>query len=315
MPNDALPSGTEIDSTVEAAADSIAALLASDEDTEPDAADDTPDAPVAEEEQDEEPDAAAEAPEETEPVSTAPIRLSDGTTLTLEEVEKGYLRQADYTRKTQAVAEQRKAQETEFEAVRAERQQYATQLQMLAEVLASQGPDAPPPELRQTDPAEYAARMADVMAHQQHLATVAAKQQQVQSQVAADQAAKQAQYLAAERERLLDVVPEWRDQAIATRDLQALRAVGAEYGFSDQELDSVADHRALLLLRDAKAWRDHRKATDHVKPKIAKAPVLKPGAQGAVAPKSAPDTQKALSRLKSTGKVDDAARALKAIGL
>ena len=43
----------------------------------------------------------------------------DGEKVSIEEVKLGYLRQADYTKKTQAVAEQRKAAEEELQKLRA----------------------------------------------------------------------------------------------------------------------------------------------------------------------------------------------------
>jgi len=48
--------------------------------------------------------------------------------VTLDELQKGYSRTQDYTRKTQQIAEIRKQVEAETEAVRAERAQYAQML-------------------------------------------------------------------------------------------------------------------------------------------------------------------------------------------
>ncbi len=45
-------------------------------------------------------------------------KLPDGQKVTLKELKEGHLRQQDYSRKTQEVAELRKAQETEFQAIR-----------------------------------------------------------------------------------------------------------------------------------------------------------------------------------------------------
>lgn len=318
---DELPSGTEIDSTVEAAAEKIAALFAADEAEPDDEGEIAADAEAPEEEADAEEDAPAdEEAEAPEPAAPAPIRLSDGTELTVEEVEKGYLRQSDYTRKTQALAEQRKAAEAEFEGVRAERALYAEQLGRLTEVLQGNAPVEPPAELRQTDPAEWTARKQEVLAYELQLAKVAGERQRVQEQMARDAEAKHAQYLATERERLFEAFPEWatnRDKA--QQDMNALRATGAEYGFSDAELDSVADHRAIRLLHDAMQYRklkaEQSAAKAKVQPKIAKAPVLKPGSTGKVGPKPTTDIRRAQERLKSTGKLDDAARAIAALGI
>jgi hypothetical protein len=51
--------------------------------------------------------------------------------VTLDELQKGYSRTQDYTRKTQQIAEVRKQTEVELQAVRAEREQYAQLLSAL----------------------------------------------------------------------------------------------------------------------------------------------------------------------------------------
>jgi hypothetical protein len=57
-------------------------------------------------EEPEEPEAAPEEEPEGEPAPTT-IDLGDGTSVPLEELKAGYLRQSDYTRKTQEVSQQR----------------------------------------------------------------------------------------------------------------------------------------------------------------------------------------------------------------
>ena len=255
---------------------------------------------------------ADEADEATEPEAPATVvTLDDGTALTADEVKKSYLRQADYTRKTQAVAELRKETEAERAQASEARKTLAEKITQLESFLSqnlpsTEGLDA----LRQTDPAEYAARIADLTRQQQQLAAVQVERQRVLAEQAEEAAKQHSQYLAAERERLLEVIPEWTaDPTKAQAELQALRAAGAAYGFSDAELDQVADHRAILLLRDAMRYREGQKATQQVKPKIAKAPVLKPGTTGRVTAKPVTkQRQSNFERLKKTGRMDDAAR-------
>ena len=56
----------------------------------------------------------------------------------LSELKNGYQRQADYTRKTMELSEQRKAVEIETQKARYERQQYADGLQQQAALLQAQ---------------------------------------------------------------------------------------------------------------------------------------------------------------------------------
>jgi hypothetical protein len=319
MADDALPVGTAAEATEQDAVSMFEDYLApkdTEESPEPEAAEE---ADVAPEEEDAAEDAAEPAAEEateedeaTEPEAPAPVvTLDDGTALTADEVKKSYLRQADYTRKTQAVAELRKETEAEKAKASEERSIYAERLTQLEALLQQNAPSTEGLDvLRQTDPAEYAARVADLNRQQQQLASVQQERQRVLQQQSEEAAKQHSQYLAAERDRLLEAVPEWNaDRAKAQEELQALRSAGLEYGFSDQELDQVADHRAILLLRDAMRYRQGLKATAKVQPKIARAPVLKPGTTGRVAAKpAAKKRQSDFERLKRTGRAEDAAR-------
>lgn len=306
--DDALPVTTDADPSDEAAADAFGRIFAPEEgETEEPAeveaaeaasetdAEEADAEPVAEQETESEADEAA-----TPPAPAPVVTLDDGTELTADEVKKSYLRQADYTRKTQALAEERKTAAAEAEQVRAERSTYAERLTQLEAVLSQQLPNADGLDaIRQTDPAEYAARMADITRQQQQLATVQMERQRVLQQQSEEAAKQHSQYLASERDRLLEAVPEWgADPTKAQADLAEMRSVGQAYGFSDQELDQVADHRAILLLRDAMAYRREKAARAKVQPKIAKAPVLKPGTTGKVVPKPATDLARKMERLK-----------------
>ena len=79
-----------------------------------------------------------EQPEEEEQPQVYTVKV-DGKEIevTLDELQKGYSRTQDYTRKTQQVAEIRKQVEAETAAIRAEREQYAQLLGALQQQLES----------------------------------------------------------------------------------------------------------------------------------------------------------------------------------
>lgn len=53
--------------------------------------------------------------------------------------------------------------------------------------------------------------------------------------------------------------PEFKDQAKATAILDGVRKTAVEYyGFSPQEVTTIADHRYVPVLRDAMAWRQYQ---------------------------------------------------------
>ena len=88
--------------------------------------------------------------------------------VTLEELQKGYSRTQDYTRKTQQIAEVRKHAEAELQAVRAEREQYAHLLGALeAQVQQAAQPQIDWDRLYSEDPIEWV-RQRELMRDNQH---------------------------------------------------------------------------------------------------------------------------------------------------
>jgi len=82
----------------------------------------------------------------------------------LDELIKGYQQGADYTKKSQALAEQRKALEAErqhLEYVKQERQAYAQKLQALDSFLSQQNQGVNLDVLKETDPIGYAVAVAE----------------------------------------------------------------------------------------------------------------------------------------------------------
>lgn len=89
-----------------------------------------------------------------------------------------------------------------------------------------------------------------------------------------------------------------------------LVSAGQEYGYSEDEIAQVMDHRALRVLHDAAQYRKLQSSQKAVTEKTAKArPVLKPGA------KKRGDSRRkaheaAAQRARKTGSVEDVAASL-----
>ena len=85
--------------------------------------------------------------------------------VTLDELVKNYQLGADYTKKSQAVAEERKAVEAERHAVteaKALRDQYAERLSMIEQMLSQPDESANLDYLKETDPIGYAVKVAEL---------------------------------------------------------------------------------------------------------------------------------------------------------
>jgi hypothetical protein len=134
---------------------------------------DAPDEETAEEQSEED-----EESEEQEQPQTFTVKL-DGkeVSVTLDELQKGYSRTQDYTRKTQQIAEVRKQVEQETQAVRAERQQYAQLLGALQAQLQATEPQVDLDRLYHEDPIEWV-RQKEVMRERQEKAYAIQAEQQ-----------------------------------------------------------------------------------------------------------------------------------------
>lgn len=236
----------------------------------------------------------------------------------LNELTQGYSRTQDYTRKTQQLAAEAKARAAEFAEVQRERAAYAQLLPALEAQLKQAAPRAPDPNLRQLDPGEYAAQLTEWQVHQQKLQAVQAEQSRVMQEAETHRRRYQAQSLQAETEKILRFIPEWEDGEVAGRDKAAIRQYAKDaLGLSDEDLDAAgASAAAVTALRKAMLY-DALVA----KGQAAK-PVAKPAPKGVAQPNpststSAPaqrrvsDLTRAKQTLAKTGKVADAAAAIK----
>ncbi len=87
------------------------------------------------------------------------------------------------------------------------------------------------------------------------------------------------QVLVAEHKALLAKLPQWANSETAAAEKQAIGKVLREYGYQDNELSLLTDHRAMLVARDAMKWRElQRNKTERVKQAREAPPVNKPGA-------------------------------------
>ena len=143
-------------------------------------------------------DYAEEATEE-EPTPTYRVKVGkEEVEVPLDELLKGYSRTADYTRKTQEIAETRKAVEAErakIEEANKLRDVYAQRLSVIEQMLnQDSGEDLA--TLKETDPIGYATKVAEQVEREKQLAAVRAEQQRIAQQQQAEQSERLKAHLA-----------------------------------------------------------------------------------------------------------------------
>lgn len=230
--------------------------------------------------------------------------------VTLDELQKGYSRTQDYTRKTQQVAEARKAAEAELQAIRAEREQYAQLLGALSEqVKTAADPKIDWDRLYNEDPIEYV-RQREVMRENREKAAAIQAEQQRLAEISQKEQMEQFQAVKAkESDALLEALPTWKDPAKAKAEKAMLVEFGQKMGFTPQELGNIYDHRVVLALRKAALYDQMQAKRQGIKPVVNNGPKpAKPGAAGRVSQMS--DSARATQRLAKTGRVQDAASAI-----
>ena len=229
--------------------------------------------------------------------------------VTLDELQKGYSRTQDYTRKTQQIAEVRKQAEQETQAVRAEREQYAQLLGALQAQLQSSEPQVDLERLYHEDPIEWVRQKEVMRERQEKLGAIQSEQQRL-SQVSQyeQQRAMEAQ-LASQQEALLAALPDWKDPKKAKAEKALVIESAKAAGFTDEDLKSVYDHRLVLLLRKAAMFDQMVSKRQGIKPVVNNGPrTAKPGAAGRVS--TTTEGTRAKQRLAKTGRIDDAASAI-----
>ncbi len=227
----------------------------------------------------------------------------------LDELISGYSRTADYTKKTQEVAEQRKAVEAErakIEEAARLRDQYAQRLGIIEQMLSKPESQEDLAALKETDPIGYAVKVAEQTEREKQLQAVRMERQRLAVQQQSEAQERLKVHLAGEAAKLREAIPEMQDETRAEVIRKEIREFAKAVGFSDQELSQVYDHRAVTALYKAMQYDKLMKGKAGATKQVREAPkMLKPGAS---TPANIDQSKKLKAQVRKTGKVKDAAK-------
>lgn len=227
----------------------------------------------------------------------------DGKAVTVAELKKGYLREADYTRKTQEVARDR----GEMDSAVARLEQFDTntrqRLTLAESVLSQILPPAPDPSLIHSDPVAYLQQKEQ---REAVLGVIGQIQQVNQTAEKSKGEALNTQSANAIKNEIQDLqkrVPEFaKPEAVAAFQREAVDLGAKYYGFSEGEILGIRSAKELHALRDAIEYRKLQAKQAIVAAKVdAAKPLSKPGAR---VPSKSGDR---LSKLRALGSSNDAA--------
>lgn len=230
-------------------------------------------------------------------------------TVTAEELVKSYQLEQAAQKRMQEAAQTRKQAEAEAQALAQQREQYAQALQMIeAQLTQVQEPSKEYWEkLYQEDPLEWTRQRDAYRDRKENLAKV----QQERTRLAQEQQQQMLQAhqkkLVEEQQRLLERIPEWRDEEIATREKQAVISYAQRIGYTEQELAVASDSRAIEALRKAYLYDELMAKRPVAQKKVKKAPkVVKSGTPKSKKQVASDRNKQAFDRLKKTGSKDAA---------
>lgn len=232
--------------------------------------------------------------------------------VTIDELVKGYQREKDYTKKTQTLAEQRKAVEAERQAVEQAKQlrdTYAQRLQIIEQALRSQSDGENLDELKETDPIGYAVKVAERSENEKRLYAIRAEQARIAQMQQSEQAQQLSQVVSQEAEKLSKVLPEYADPQKGETIRKSIRSYAESVGFSADELSKVYDSRAVLTLYKAMQYDKLMSNKGEVNKKVSQAPkMLRPGVSKPQGSLETENTKRLRQQFKQSGKVSDAAK-------
>ena len=253
----------------------------------------------------------AEVAQETSETSPDPVyRVKvDGEEfeVSLDELRNGYQRQSDYTRKSQSLAEQRKAYEANLQAVQNERQQYSHILENVGkfqDIEVQKLNDIDWASLKDTDPMGYMEKRMELQEAREKAAQVKAEQTRIAHQSQQEHAVRMQDILQHEAGKLKEILPEYADPKSGLRD--KLRDYALGLGFDQQDINNIADHRVVLVLHKAMLQDEAKNgAVKKVSKKVPK--VLKSGTPESKTQRNQRTLKGKRQRLSKTGHPRDAA--------
>jgi len=249
---------------------------------------------------------AEEAPEDIV------YHTEDGGDVTLEELKRGYLRQSDYTKKTQDVAEGRKQLEADGQQLAAHQDSLAQNLEMALNVVEPQLAAFAKTDwdaLATQDPYEYAEKRALYDQAQIRYSHIQTAGQELVAQETARRGHAKEQMLAAERQKLQMALPDMADPVRGQKLAGNIKDYALSLGLTQEEAGGITDHRLIIALNKARMYDElNDSGLAASRKKIRKGPkkVIKGGQPTTITERKAATKSKQRQKMKASGSVDDA---------
>ena len=228
--------------------------------------------------------------------------------VSLDELKAGYSRDSDYRQKTHTLGMEKRDLETQKNSLR---QTYDNRLSELNDLISTAdqfvqqkqgGQDLA--KLYQEDPTEAARLDFQLRQEKQHIDSLKDKARIAQTK-------QYETYLETQKELAATKIPEFSDPNKADSFKLNMRNTLRDYGFNDQEIGSLADHRFLMVAKDAMSFKSQKDKRPIVSKKVANAPkVLKAGVARSNVSSGREEVRNKIKTLRKTGHIRDAQSAI-----
>ena len=233
---------------------------------------------------------------EEEASTTAYFDLPDGTQIEADEAVKGYLRQSDYSRKTEEVAQMRNTYEANSKRIQGITEAFVEHLTALL-------PNEPDAALAATNPNEYTRQKAVYDASYAKFQEIISVGEQIKEVSGEVSAAEQEQLRNREFRALSAKFPQIANEKGRQSFMVGVNEAATAFGLQ-QELGQIVDSRVHEALHWANVGLKAHAARQSAKQKAAKAPPVTPNKPARNAP--ANRNADAMRKLKKSGSIRDA---------
>jgi hypothetical protein len=218
---------------------------------------------------------------------------------------KSYQLQGHVDRQVREAAEQRKAVQEQAQAMQ---QQWQVQQAVIGKIAEAKAIEAELVKyqsvdwngLYDSDPVQAVKldrQMRDLQSKYQDAHTEVGR---AASYIQEQQTHSQQATLENERQALLKALPQWSDEAISSKEKQAISADLKARGYADKDIQGLSDHKAVLLARDAMLYRQMKATNTTTEKQVRSAPkIIKPGSPQSN--RSLNAVQKIKSEVRSSG--------------
>lgn len=214
------------------------------------------------------------------------------------------MKDADYRRKTAEAAEAKREAQAERERIAAERTHYANHLDTVLNSLQTQliGDQQALAELARTDQAQWVIENAAFQQRYAAYQQAIHQRQDIANRQKAEQDRAVQEWRRDEQAKLLDKLPEWKDQGKASAESKLIAEYLLGQGYTNEELSDLYEHRSLIVARDAALWRQHQAALKSAKDKQVKPEPGRPVKPGAAQQKATDQNVAKIDQLRAKAK-------------